>query len=162
MMEILSDSKIWLIFSFVIFAGVVWKFGKAKFLAMLDNRIQSIQEEIKVAGNLRLEAQEMLAQYQRKHRDAIKEAEKIIKKAEQQAEALRSAAEAELASSIDYKEKQLAERLERMKQNAKNEIREYAASLAIAATHEIIAGNLKDNSSALIDQSIKNIDKNIH
>src|SRR5690349_3157058 len=121
MLEILGDAHIWLVLSFAIFVAIVWKLGKDKFLAMLDGRIQSIRDEIKIAGNLRIEAQELLAQYQRKHRDAVKDAEKIIKTAEQQAEEVRRKAEAELSETIANREKQLEERLERMKQNAKDE-----------------------------------------
>lgn len=163
MLEIFNDTGAWLILSFVLFLSIVWKFGKPQLISMLDTRIESIREEIKVAGNLRIEAQEMLAQYQRKHRDALQESEKIIKKAEQQAEDIRKRTQAELEESVALREKQLDERLERMKQNVKEEIRQYAASLAMAVTQEIVVANLNDKTKdALVDQSIKNIAKNAH
>ena len=130
---------------------------------MLDERIEGIREEIKTAENLRVEAQEMLAQYQRKHKDAVKDSTQIIKTAEKQAEQIRKQAEADLDEAVARREKQLKERLERLQQNAKDDIREYAASLAIAATSEIIAGKLdKKTNEKLVDQAIAGIDKNIH
>jgi F-type H+-transporting ATPase subunit b len=163
MYDLLHDTKIWLFFSFLLFVSILWRFGWKVFLGTLDARIESIKEEISVAGNLRVEAQEMLAQYQRKHRDAVKEAEKIIQLAERQAEETRKQAERGLEESLALREKQLEERLERMKQNAKNEIREYAATLAYAAVEEIVSSHLDEkNKTNLADQSIKIIAKNIH
>lgn len=162
-MHILNDPTIWLLFSFLIFAGILWKFGKSALLSMLDARIKTIREELNAAENLRVEAQEMLAQYQRKHRDAVREAEKIIATAEKQAEDIRKKAEADLDETIARREKQLKERLERLQQNARDEIRQYAANLALEATAQIIAKNVDSRTNAeLVDQSIRNIGKNLH
>lgn len=162
-MHILNDPTIWLLFSFLIFAGILWNFGKSALLSMLDARIKIIREELNAAENLRVEAQEMLAQYQRKHRDAVREAEKIIATAEKQAEDIRKKAEADLDETIARREKQLKERLERLQQNARDEIRQYAANLALEATAQIIAKNVDSRTNAeLVDQSIRNIGKNLH
>ena len=162
-MDLLHDSSIWLLISFLIFAGIVFKFGKGALLSMLDARIEAIREEIKTAENLRVEGQEMLAQYQRKHKDAVKDAEEIMTKAKTQADEIKKKAEKDLDDTIARREKQLQERLERMKQNAKDEILEYASNLAIAATSEIIADKLdKKANEKLVDQAIKDIGKNIH
>ena len=162
-MNFLNDPYIWLVFSFAIFCGILWKKGKGAFLALLDKRIELIREEIKTAENLRTEAQELLAQYQRKHRDALKDAEKIISNAEKQAAAIQQKAESELNESIERRERQLKERLERMEQSAINQIQAYAADLAIKATAEIIAHKLdKKANEKLVDQAIKDIDKNLH
>lgn len=157
-MEFLLNPATWLLFSFLIFAGIIWKFGKTALISMLDARIKAIREELSTAENLRIEAQEMLAQYQRKHRDAIKEAENIIATAERQAEDIRKKAEADLDEVIARREKQLKERLGRLQQNAKDEIRQYAANLALEATTQIILKNVDARVNAeLVDKSIKNI-----
>ena len=75
MMEFLSDTGSWVLISFLIFAFLAYTKGKAAFLNMLDSRIEAIKNEIETAESLRVEAQELLAQYQRKQRDAAKEAE---------------------------------------------------------------------------------------
>ena len=162
-MIMLQDPHFWLILSFVLFLVIVWKAGKDKFIAMLDARIITIREELKTAENLRIEAQEMLAQYQRKHRDAVKDSERIIANAEKQAAEIKRQAEKELDETIVLREKQLAERLNRLKQNAKDEIREYAANLAIAATAEIIADKLdKKANDKLVAQAIQDVGKSFH
>ena len=162
-MEFFAETSNWLLISFVIFAVILWRAAKGAVIRMLDGRIETIREELQTAENLRVEAQELLAQYQRKHRDAVKDAENIVNKAERHAEEIRRKAEADLKETMERREKQLKERLVRMEQSAIAEIQKYAADLAIEATAEIIANKLdKKSNEKLVDQSIKDIGKNLH
>ncbi len=162
-MDFLLDTNVWYAISFAAFALIVYKYGWPLLIASLDKRIEEIREELKNAENLRVEAQEMLAQYQRKHKDAVKDADAILANAKEQAKQMQKSAEKELDEVIARREKQLEERVERMKQNAREEILEYASSLAIAATTEIIADQLdKKSNEKLVDAAIKDISKNIH
>ncbi len=162
-MELLGDATVWLLLSFIIFSVIVWRAGKQAFLNLLDNRIENIRSEIETAENLRVEAQELLAQYQRKHRDAVKDAEDIIANAQTHADEIRKKAEEELEEIMARREKQLKERLDRMEKSAATEIQKYAADLAIKATTEIIAGQLdKKANEKLVDQAIKDVGSNIH
>lgn len=157
-MSLLQDTNFWLLGSFIIFAGICYRFGKDAFLGLLDRRIARIREEIRQAENLRIEAQELLAQYQRKHRDALKEAEKIISNAEKHAIEIRKRAEAELVETMERREEQFRERMKNMERSAMNEIQSYAANLSIQATQRVIEEKL-DNKIAtqLIERSVKNI-----
>jgi len=162
-MEILQDSHIWYIFSFLIFASIVFKFGMPAFNKLLDGRIEKIKKDLEEAENLRVEAQEMLAQYQRKHRDAVKESKEIISIAKENAQQFKEKAEADLDEVIKRREAQLEDRLERMKQNAINEIQEHAADLAMNATRQIIVEKLDKKANAqLVEQAMTNIGTNIH
>ncbi len=162
-MELLQDSHIWYIFSFVIFAGIIFKYGIPALNNLLDGRIEQIKKDIEEAESLRVEAQEMLAQYQRKHRDAVQESESIIANAKENAKQFKEKAEAELDEIIKRREAQLEDRLERMKQNAINEIQSHAADLAINATRQIIIEKLDKKANAqLVGQAIENIETNIH
>jgi F-type H+-transporting ATPase subunit b len=163
MMDLLLDTHFWYLVSFLVFATIVYKYGMPALLGVLDKRIEEIREELKNAEDLRVEAQEMLAQYQRKHKDAVKDADAILENAKAQAKEMQKAAEKELDEVIARREKQLEERVARMQQNAREEILEYASSLAIAATTEIIADQLdKKSNEKLVDAAIKDISKNIH
>ncbi len=157
-MELLQDTQIWILISFVIFVAVLWKGAKDKVLMALDSRIEQVRREIETAESLRVEAQELLAQYQRKQRDAAKEAEEIVANAKAHAEEIQKHAEKELKEIAKRRENQLAERLQRMEQTARQEIQTYAAELAVKATTEIIARQMdKKTNENLIDQSIKNV-----
>ncbi len=161
-MSFLNDSAIWLLFSFIIFAYIVVKYGKDALLGMIDSRIAHIKKDLQSAENLRIEAQELLAQYQRKHRDALKESEKIIANAEKHAAEIRKNEEMVFAESLDRREKQLKERIEHMGMAAIDEIRAHAANLAINATGRIIAERMDNKiGEKLIDQSITSTAKNL-
>ena len=162
MLELLKhDSNLRLLFSFVIFVFILWKYGKAPVLAYLDGRIEQIRKEIESAENLRVEAQELLAQYQRKQRDAEKEAARIIETANKNAEQIRKKSEADLEETMQRREKQLAQRIEQMKQDAKQEISDYASNLALKAAQDIIEKQLEDKSAynTLVENSISNVGK---
>ncbi len=162
-MEFLHDQHFWFNVSFAIFAVVAWKFGKNAVISLLDGRIEDIRKEIESAGGLRVEAQELLAQYQRKHQDAVKDAQAIVETAEKQAAEILKKAEEELQDTAARREKQLQERLSRMENAAIEEIRQHAADLALSATAEIISAQLnKKTKASLVDDSIKGIGKNIH
>lgn len=153
-----ADTGVWVLISFLLFAVVAFRFGKAKFLAKLDNRIDAIRDEIQTAESLRIEAQELLAQYQRKQRDAAKEAEDIVATARAAAEMIRKDAAQELNEIIARKEAQLADRLARMEATAKAEIQSYAAELAVKATTEIITAKLDQAANdRLVDATVKSI-----
>lgn len=153
-----ADSHTWVLISFLLFVAIAFRFGKNAFLSKLDNRIDSIRNEIKTAESLRIEAQELLAQYQRKQRDAAKEAEDIITAAKSAAAIIRSEAEKDLQDLLVRKEAQLGERLKRMEDSAKTEIQSYAAELAVKATTEIIQSKLDQAANdRLIDASIQAI-----
>ncbi len=163
LMSLLADGYTWYTISFVIFAFIIFKLGVPVINAALDKRIEGIKKDLDEAENLRIEAQEMLAQYQRKYRDAEIESEKIIETARENAQAYREKAEAEMNELINRREEQLKDRLKRMEQNAIAEIKAYAADLAMNAANQIIIEKLdKSTNAKLVKQSIANIEANIH
>lgn len=137
MLEILAhDTSLWLGIAFVLFIVIAYKMGGKAVIAGLDNQISDIKNEVETAERLKEEAQELLAQYERKHQDAEKEAEKIIQKAKAQANTLKSDCDKELQALMERKEEQLQARLKRMEQNAIAEIQSHAADLVIATASQ--------------------------
>ena len=162
MMDILHSTTAWLGLSFLVFLVVLWKMGKDAFIGMLDSRIDGIKQELETAETLRTEAQELLAQYQRKHRDAVQESEAIVAEAKKNAAEIKKNAEAELKELIARREQQLTDRITRMERAAETQIREYAIELAIEATREIITQQLtKTEATKLVNESIKNLPKTL-
>lgn len=157
-MTLFSDTGFWVFLSFLLFAAAGYRFGWGRFMAKLDGKIEKIREDLSTAESLRIEAQELLAQYQRRQRDAAAEAEEIVASAKKAAEMIRKEAEEELSATLSRKEVQLAERLKRMEDSAKAEIRAYAAELAVKATEEIISSKLDQAANdRLVDASIKSV-----
>ena len=164
MLDVLShDTNVWVLFSFIIFFMIVVKAAKGFFENVLDARIEEIKQELQTAENLHVEAQELLAQYQRKHTNAVKESEEIIANAEKYADKIRKQAKKDQREAMDRREAQLAERLERMKENAIVEIQRYAADIAVEATREIIVTEFdKKADKAFTDTTVKELKSQIH
>jgi F-type H+-transporting ATPase subunit b len=155
---LLQDATLWVLFSFIIFCFMGWKFGKDKIIGALDKKIEEIRKEIETAESLRVEAQELLAQYQRKQRDVAKESEQIIETAKKHAREIQKNAEKALKEQMARREDQLAERIRRMEESAIQEVQAYAAGLAVEATAEIIAKELnKEANEKLISQSVQSV-----
>lgn len=158
MSELLHDTHVWYALSFLIFVIGAWKLGRKPVLEKLDRRIDEIRKEISTAESLRVEAQELLAQYQRKQREAAKEAQAILDNARKHAEQIGKQAEADLDAAIKRREQQMEDRLRRMEAAAVQEIRAYASELAVKATAEIIAKKMDEQTSdRLIEASIKQV-----
>lgn len=160
---LLQDTNFWVLISFVLFVALVFKAMKSAILSKLDGRIAQVRADIDTAQTLRAEAADLLAQYQEKQRDAQGEAETIIAAAQRRAVEIQQNAETELHQIIARKESQLSERLQRMEESAKAEIRSYAAELAVKATTEIIASRMDEAHNArLVDQAIRNLPANVN
>lgn len=157
-MALFQDTHIWYLFSFIIFCAIAYKMGRHHVMNKLDSHISHVQSELEQAENLRVEAQELLAQYQRKQRNAIKDADEIIENAKKSAEEIRKNAEQDLDQQIARKNAQLEARLKRMEQNAIDDMQHYASELAIQATREIITHNLDQSTrNKLLTNSIENV-----
>lgn len=164
MLDLLAhDTGIWVAISFLVFAAVAYKLGRKSVLGGLDARINEVKSEIETAERLRVEAQELLAQYQRKQRDAETEANEIVSRAQTQAETMAKASEVELNETMTRREAQLTIRLKRLEENAIAEIQSHAADLAVAATTEMISQTLDaDTNASLNDHTIASLAKNLN
>ena len=73
------DATFWVGAAFVLFVGILFYLKVPGMLtSALDERAKKISDDLDQARELREEAQVLLATYQRKQRDALKEAEEII------------------------------------------------------------------------------------
>lgn len=162
-MESLQNPTTWVAISFIFFAALIWWKGRGPILAALDARIALIRAEIDAAQNLRKEGQALFDDYEAKHLEIVRQSEHVIKVATKQADEMRRQAEADIAETIAQREKQLEDRIQRMKQSAMEDIQRYAADLAIRATAGIITEKLDaDTREKLADQSIANLGKNLN
>lgn len=150
-----SDPTIWVLISFSIFAVAAIIFGRAMVVKILDDKIGVIRTEIANAEALRDEAQKLLLEYETKQRAAHGEAAKMLASAKVQAADLHKRADEELTATMARRESMMKDRIQRMEDAAMDDIRRYAADLAISATTEIISQKLDQASaSKLADQSI--------
>ncbi len=164
MMDLLAhDTSIWIAISFLVFVFVAFKLGRKSVLGALDGQIAEVKSEIENAERLRVEAQELLAQYQRKQRDAEKEASDMLDRAKDQAKQIQKTAETDLKEVMARREVQLADRLKRIEENAIAEIQNHAAELAVAATTEMIVKSLDEKSNNKMNEdTIQSLPKHLN
>lgn len=159
-MDILTDTNTWYLISFTVFVAFTYSKIKNFIIKKIDERIESIQSELETSEALRVEAQELLAQYQRKYRDVLQEAESIVSEAKERAEEIRKQAAADLNLKLAQQEKNLETRMKVIKDQAVEEVHTLAAELALKGTEKIIKDNLSENvKDHLISQSIQKIGK---
>ncbi len=158
MTEFLQSSEVWVSFSFAIFLVGGFVLGRGPLFAKLDAKIAEVKKEIETAAELRREAQDLLALYQRKQQEAEREAQAIVENAKKHAVEIGNQADAERKEILKRREQQTEERLRRMEEAAIQEIRAYAADLAVKATTEIIAGKMDaQTNERLVEQSVKQV-----
>ena len=153
------DPLFWVLVAFLIFVGALLYYGVPAMVGkMLDERADGIRRELDEARKLREQAQALLADYQRKSREAENEAKSIIDQAKREAEAMASETKKTLAESIERRSKQAEEKIARAEAQAISEVRATAVNTALAAAEKMlkarVPGQVGDN---LIDQSIKDL-----
>lgn len=151
-----QDTSLWVLVAFVIVIGIMAKAGVHKTIAGgLDKRAQKIADELEQARKLRDEAQELLAQYQRRQREAEEEAKGIIEQAKKDAQRLAAESREKIAEQIERRAKAAEDKIARAEAQAIAEVRGQAADLAIETAREIIRSRMdKGAQSALVEKSI--------
>lgn len=158
----LSDPSFWVFLATVIFALVMVKYAREPLFKLLDERSDKIRRELDEAEKLRVEAQTMLAEYQRKHRDAMQTADEIIAHAKEQAERIRTDSIDALEAALERREAQLLDRINRAELAALQEVREQAADISAAAARQLVVEALSKDSDSLVDKTIKDLPKRLN
>lgn len=158
-MNIFGTPEFWVAVSFVGFIAVLLYYGvPGKIGAFLDQRAEQIRAELEEARRLRDEAQAILADYERKQRDAEKEAEDIVRLARTEAEAMAEETRRNLTESLERRARLAEEKIARAEEQALAEVRSAAVDVAIGAAERLIQHKLSDKAAArLVDDSIKDL-----
>jgi F-type H+-transporting ATPase subunit b len=154
-----NDPLFWVLVTFVAFIGILIYYRVPTMVGkMLDDRADAIRRELDEARKLREEAQALLADYQRKAREAESEAQTIIEQAKLEAEALAADTRRALAESLERRSKIAEEKIARAEAQALSEVRAAAIETAFAAAQEILKARAGGGvGEALISQSISNL-----
>lgn len=161
--HLLHDTNFWVLLSFLVFVGIFIKYGLFKVKDAIDGKIDAIRTELKTAEKLRVDAQELLAEYQRKHKDAMAEANTIIAQAKQRAEDMRLKAEQDLVETMERREAQLKDRLDRIEKNARSEIEAYTASIAINTARSLMTDAMDPKSDKdIINKNLETLSKTLN
>jgi len=157
-MSFYQDPAFWVAVAFVLVIAMVFRPVAKSVAATLDARAAKIRTQIEEARKLREDAQALLAEYQRKQRDAMAEAEKIIAQARQDAARLKIDAEKDLENAIARRKQQALDRIAQTEAQAVAEVRNTAVDVAMAAAEKLIQSGLDPaKKQALADKAISEL-----
>jgi len=158
-----SEAENWVAITWLIVVSLLAKPVFRGITAALDMRREKIRTRIDEAERLRAEAQELLASYQKKQRDALKEAEAIVAHAKAEAERISAQAALDLEELLKRREQQAVERIAQAETEALREVRNTAVDIALSATRRLIVEQLgADQASGIIDAAIKDLPGRFH
>lgn len=140
----LEDATFWAFVALVLFlALMVYLKVPGIVTAALDKRAATIRKELDDARRLREEAQALLAEYQRKGREAEAEAEEIIDQAKREAEAIAGEATRRLDEYVASRTKLAEQKIAQAEMQALQEVKALSADVAIAAAEKILGVKVK-------------------
>ena len=158
-MHILADSNFWVAVAFVIFIGVLIRFGVHRLIIdALDSRAARIKTELDEARRVREEAQALLAEYQRKRGEADREAEAIVSAARSEAERLAAEAKTKVEEFVARRTQMAETKIAQAEAQALADVRSAAADAAVAAAEKILSETAKGKvGEDLIAQGIRDL-----
>ena len=151
--------EFWVAVSFLCFLALLLKARVPALLTKaLDDRADAIRKELDEARRLREEAQKLLADYQKKQREAEGEAKAIVEQARLEAEAMATETRRSLAEGLERRTRLAEEKIARAEAQALGEVRAAAVDMAMAAAEKILVARAGGATGAgLVDQSIRDL-----
>jgi F-type H+-transporting ATPase subunit b len=155
----LHDPTFWVMIAFIAFIALLVYFKVPKMVAgALDSRAEKIKSDLDEAESLLREAQDLLATYQKKQREAAEEAEQIKKSALEEAERIAKHGEERLAGQLERREKLAMDRIAQAEAQALDEIKARTVDIALDATRQILTTSLAaDKADAMVEDAIKDL-----
>jgi len=159
----LQDPTFWVAMGFLILAILAVLFVRKPILGMLDARVDSVRASLDEAASLREEAQQLLAEYQRKQRDAVKETEAMVARAKEEAERISRDGTEALEAALKRREELAIDKIAQAEADAVREVQRISVEVAIDATRVLIADKLDGaRADTLIDEAISDISNKLH
>jgi F-type H+-transporting ATPase subunit b len=151
------DATFWAFVALVIFlAGIAYLKVPAMLTKSLDARADRIRGELEEARRLREEAQQLLAEYQRKRKEAEKEAGDLLTAAKKEAAQLVEEARQKTEEYVARRAALAEQKIGQAEREAVNEVRSRAVDIAVEAARGLIKAevDVKNAGEALFRQSL--------
>ncbi|MEL7273552.1 MAG: F0F1 ATP synthase subunit B [Pseudomonadota bacterium] len=142
------DATFWSLIALIIFIGII---AYAKVPALigksLDDRSEKIRTDLDEARKLREEAQHLLAEYQRKRKEAEQEAESIVASAKREAEALAKEAERKTDEYVARRTAQAELKIAQAEQQALADVKSTAVDIAVEAAQSVLESKMSGSAN---------------
>ncbi len=153
------DNTFWAFAGLLIFLGIVTYMKVPAMMGKsLDARADKIRADLDEAKRLRDEAAALLAEYQKKRKQAELDAEEIVKAAKRDADALAADAKVKTEEFVKRRTAMAEQKIAQAESDAVNAVRASAIDIAIAAATKILGGKPDAKLSAdLFKQSLNDV-----
>src|SRR5579863_567654 len=160
----MMETENWVALGFLCFLGLLAYLGAhRKIIDSIDARRARIKSELDEARRLREEAQALLAEFERKGRQAETEAEAIIASAKAEAERLAAEAKVRTEDFVARRTKMAEAKIAQAESQALADVRSAAADAAVAAAEKILATAAKGKvAEDLLARGIADIKQNFN
>lgn len=133
------DATFWATAGLVVFLAIlIYMKVPAMLSRSLDQRAERIRNELDEARRLREDAQQLLAEYQRKRQEAEKEAEDIVAAARREAELIAQEARERTEDYVTRRTALAEQKIAQAERDAVSEVRSSAVDIAIEAARRLL------------------------
>jgi F-type H+-transporting ATPase subunit b len=159
MLDAMQEAENWVVVGFLIFLCLLVYLGAhRKLVDGLDQRRSRIKAELDEAVRLREEAKALLAEFERKGREAEGEAEAVIASAKAEAERLAAEAKTRMEDFVARRTKMAEVKIAQAEAQALADVRSAAADAAVAAAGKILSTAAKGKvADDLLRQGIEDV-----
>lgn len=127
---------------FALFALILAKFAWKPLLQIIEEREKGVRDAVDGAQRANAEAQVLLEKHKELLREAGRERDEVLKKALQEADALKTDLQARARAESDQMIQRAKEQVDREKATAIQELRSQVADLAVEAASRIVTSSL--------------------
>ncbi len=141
-MDATAWASVWVLVGLAIFVAICLYIKVPAMLnKALDARAGRIRGELDEARRLREEAQALLAEYQKKRKEAEQEAAAIVEAARREAEMLATEARQRTEDYVTRRTALAEQKIGQAERDAISEVRSSAVDLAVEAARKLLAGH---------------------
>lgn len=137
------DATFWALVALILFLAILaYLKVPGKINEGLDSRAERIRNELEEARKLREDAQQLLAEYQRKRSEAEEEAKDIVAAAKRDAKAIVGEAKQKTEEYVSRRTLLAEQKIAQAERDAVNEVRSRAVDIAVAAAGNILSDKI--------------------
>lgn len=153
------DATFWALVALVIFIGIiVYMKVPAMVTKSLDERADKIRNELEEARRLREEAQALLADYQKKRKEAAEEASEIVDAAKHEAELITTEAREKTKEYVERRTVMAEQKIAQAEADAIDQVRGSAVELAVEAAARVLGEKVTGKTATdLFKQSLDTV-----
>jgi F-type H+-transporting ATPase subunit b len=160
----LYNTDIVVAIAFVLFLGILGYYRVHTIIfGLLDRRAAAIRGDLDEARQLREEAQQLLASYERKQREVEAQADRIVETAKREAKEAAEQARRDIETSFERRLRTAEDQIRSAEEAAIRSVRNRAVNVAIAAAADVIGKQMKaDEANKLIEDGIGHVEGRMH